>query len=37
MGYARYFVAAAGGFLVLCSVLAFSGEQLFGGFFRNLF
>jgi len=37
MGYVRYFVAAAGGFLVLCSVLAFSGEQLFGGFFRNLF
>jgi uncharacterized membrane protein YdjX (TVP38/TMEM64 family) len=36
MGYARYFIAAAGGFLVLCAVLAFSGDQLFGGFFRNL-
>lgn len=37
MGYGRYFIAAAGGFLVLSGVLAFLGDQLFGGFFRNLF
>ena len=37
MGYGRYVIAAASGFLVLSAALAFLGDQLFGGFFRNLF
>jgi hypothetical protein len=37
MGYARWVVAAAAGFLLLSGVLAFTGDQLFGGFFGNLF
>jgi len=36
MGYTRWVTAASAGFLVLSGVLAFAGDQLFGGFFRNL-
>jgi uncharacterized membrane protein YdjX (TVP38/TMEM64 family) len=36
MPYWRYFIAAAGGFLVLSGALAFVGDELFGGFLQNL-
>jgi uncharacterized membrane protein YdjX (TVP38/TMEM64 family) len=33
MSYPRYLIAAAGGFVLLCGVLAFLGDTLFGGIF----
>jgi uncharacterized membrane protein YdjX (TVP38/TMEM64 family) len=33
MGYARYLIAAFGGFMTLSTVLAFLGDNLFGGIF----